>query len=404
MQNKPRTTPAGGCHGFLALLVRMGLAIAAGTLFFANAASAQPGSRPNVVEVVVGDTFSSIAARYTGNVRTWADLYDAQRSGLGDPNRIEPGMRFELVAEADGRRYLRLMGGAAASRVMAAPAKTAPSAAPAPTASTPPLPADVAAARGDTLVVGVLPNIAAAALTAQYDHLRNYFERLNAQKVFIVVPANFKAFFDSMSKGEYDLAVSASHFARVAQLDARLVPLALYEPRISALFITPIDSTLASPSELRGKALAFANPQSLVALYGQQWLRQQGLEPGKDVEVKAARTDLGVGRMLLTGEVAAAIMSNGEFRSIPQDESVRLKIRESFASIPNFIVMGHPRLGAERLARLKSQLLAFPADKDDGAAFAKAAGINAIVDADDATLRELDPYVAPTRRAMGGGN
>jgi phosphonate transport system substrate-binding protein len=218
------------------------------------------------------------------------------------------------------------------------------------------------------------------------------------------VPANFKAFFDGMSSGEYDLAVAASHLARVAQLDARLVPLAVYEPRINALFITPIDSPLVSPSDLRGKALAFANPQSLVAMYGQQWLRKQGLEPGKDFEVKAARTDLGVGRLLLTGEVAAAIMSNGEFKSVPQDESVRLKIREIFATIPNFIVMGHPRLGTQRLAKLKSQLQAFPADKDDGMAFVKATGIGAIVDADETMLRELDPYVALTRRAMGTGN
>ncbi len=405
MHSGSRIGPARGRHLRPAFLARFGLAVAASTLFFVNAAWAQPAVQPTVVEVVAGDTFANIAARFTGSMRTWSDLYDEQLSGLRDPNRIVPGMRFELVSEAGGRRYLRLAGGAVATRSAAAPIKAAPSATATPTASTPapapaPAPDAASAPAGDALVVGVLPNIAAPALLAQYEHLKNYFERLNPQKVRIVVPANFKVFFDGMSSGDYDLAVSASHLARVAQLDSRLVPLVLYEPRINALFITPTDSTLASPSDLRGKALGFANPQSLVALYGQQWLRQQNLDPGKDFEIKAARTDVGVGRMLLTGEVAAAIMSNGEFRAIPQDESVRLKIREIFATIPNFIVMGHPRLGPERLARLKSQLLVFPADKDDGAAFVKASGISAIVEAGDATLRELDPYVVPTRRAM----
>jgi ABC-type phosphate/phosphonate transport system substrate-binding protein len=337
-------------------------------------------------------------------VRTWHKLYDPQLSLLPDPGRIYPGQRFELVTDA-GRRYLRLLGGTA--RLAAAPARSAavPAPAPAPTPAPAKAPATAAApaAEPEPLVIGVLPNIGAAALMTQYENMKNYLEKLGPQKVRIVLPANFKAFFESTMRGEYDLAVAAPHFARVAQQDARLVPLAMYEPRINAQFITTLDSTVATRADLRGKALAFANPQSLVAMYGQQWLRQQGLEAGKDYEVKAARTDMGVGRMLLSGDVVAAIMSNGEFRSLPADESARLKIVEVFARIPNFIILGHPRLGAERLKSLKSQLLALPADKDDGAAFMKATGLSGIVDADDATLRELEPYAAPTRRLMGTG-
>jgi ABC-type phosphate/phosphonate transport system substrate-binding protein len=178
----------------------------------------------------------------------------------------------------------------------------------------------------------------------------------------------------------------------------------MYEPRINALFITPIGGTAQGPLDVRDKVVAFANPQSLVAMYGQQWLLQQKLEAGKDYQVKAARTDMGVGRMLLTGEVAGAVMSNGEFRALPQDESGRLRTVEAFARIPNFIVVAHPRLGAARINRLKTQFKSFIADKDEGAAFSKATGITGMVDADDAVLRELDPYVAPTRRAMGISN
>ena len=180
-----------------------------------------------------------------------------------------------------------------------------------------------------------------------------------------------------------------------------MVPLVVYEPRINALFVAPIDSPLAGPRDVRERAVAFANPTSLVAMYGQQWLRQQGLEANQDYAVKGVRTDLGVGRMMLTGEAAAAIMSNGEFRALPAEESSRLKVVEIFARMPNFIVLGHPRVGREQLAQLKTQLKDFLADKDDGAAFAQATGFTAIVDVDEAQLRELDAFAAPTRRAMG---
>ena len=382
----------------------------------AGAAGAQLAPPP-VIEVQAGDTFSAIAAKYTGDPRAWRTLYSPDNSGLPNPNLIAIGMRFELVTDSAGKRYLKLLGAPAVRNAAVAP--PAPrAAAPVPPAPAPvpaPAPAPVAAAAtpaaapvppppaDNTLVIGVLPNVAAATLIPQYENLKRYLERVGGQKVRIVVPGNFKLFFDSMMNGEFDLAVSAPHFARVAQLDRSMTPLVIYEPRINALLIAPIDSSFTVARDLRERALAFANPTSLVAMYGQQWLRQQNLEAGKDYEVRGARTDLGVGRMLLSGDVVAAVMSNGEFRALPPEESSRLKVIEVFARIPNFIVMAHPRLERDRITKLRAQFKGFLVEGEDGAAFAKATGLSGMADADDAQLKELDPFVALTRRAMGVG-
>jgi phosphonate transport system substrate-binding protein len=617
-----------------ALRRRLRLFTGAAVVVFTGA-FALPAAAPTIFKVRPGDTFSGIAARLTGNAREWNKLYDPQRSQLPDPNLILPGMRLQLVAEADGTRYLRAAtptqlaearaernkrlaaakqnattAVAASSKVSTPPTpvptpavapvsvpkvaaakptatlplpvvpspsalaalnKAAPAAEPAkpmavptpaavapkpvlaavaPPATTPvvaaakpatvpvpvpvplpaapqplakavpsapaapplsaaampgpaagmppslsapvpvpvpvpipaqtqtlvaapaakpmpsaavtpvvptmtpaapvapvaaatkavntatpatvpvPLPAGLVAAApvaaaaaavaattstsaqadtrsapglsagGDTLVIGVMPNINATILMAQYDNLKSYLERTTSQKVRIVVPVSLKAYFDATMKGEYDLAVGAPHFARLAQADARMVPVAMYEPRTNAQFITAVDGPLKSARELRGKAVVFANPQSLVALYGRQWLTQQSLEAGKDYEVKAARTDLGVGRMLLSGDAVAAVMSGNEFRALPPEEAARLKIVEVFARIPNFVILAHPRLGSERTAKIKAKLQGFLADKTEGMAFAKATGVSGIVDADETTLRELDPFVATTRRLM----
>ena len=380
------------------------------------AGAASVGARPAAnapIEVRAGDTFSSLVARHGGKAASWRSMYRPDASQLSSPDRLAVGMRFEVATDDKGR-YLRLVAphgvnGAAerpAARVSAPAAAAGVSpggGASAPASATAPAAAAVPPVGGDaaTLVVGVLPNIPAATLNTQYAYLKNYLERVEHRDVRIVVPANFKVFFDGMMQGAYDLAVAAPHFARVGQADRGMVPLAMYEPRINALFVAPLDSPLAGPRDVRERTVAFANPTSLVALYGQQWLRQAGLEAPQDYAVKAARTDLGVGRMLLTGEAAAAIMSNGEFRALPAEESARLKVVEIFARIPNFVVLGHPRIGRERLSRLKTELKDFLADKDDGAAFKQATGIGAIVDADEPQLRELDAFNAATRRAMG---
>jgi phosphonate transport system substrate-binding protein len=383
------------------------LAAAAAAVLVTGLVHAQ--AQPVVAEVKLGDTFSGIASSMAGNQVSWQALYDKRLTGLKNPNRVEVGMRFELVRVSDNKQYLRLLKGASA--VAAAPAAS-PTPAPLPPARTPVAAAPAAVVAppvaaqpvADTLVVGILPFINATTLMAQYEGLKTYLERQGPQKVRIVLPANFKAFYDGLMSGAFDVAVAAPHFARVAQQDGRMVALAMYEPRINAQVVAAADSTLTLPRDLRGKVVAFANPTSLVAMYGQQWLRQQNLEMGKDYDVRGARTDMGVGRMLLSGDAVAAVMSNGEFRALPPDESARLKIVEVVARIPNFVIMGHPRLGPERLAKLKAQMLALPTDKDDGAAFSKATGVSGIVDADESQLRELDAYVAQTRRVMNPSN
>jgi phosphonate transport system substrate-binding protein len=403
----------GVCHlgdGWSRRCRQFGLLLAS-SLCLLTSVQAQTRAVPSTVEVKAGDTFSSIASQYGGSQTGWAALYDAKRSGLRNPNRIQVGMQFELVATASGRRYLRLLSpGQSPTTVVAtapAPAAAAPApAAPSTTSSTTAAVAPAAAAEpnADTLVVGILPFIGANTLMSQYEGMKTYLERQGPQKVRIVLPASFKAFYDGLMAGAFDLAVAAPHFARVAQADGRMQPLAMYEPRINAQFVAPADSTLNLPRDVRGKVVAFANPTSLVAMYGQRWLREKSLESGKDYEVRGARTDMGVGRMLLSGDAVAAVMSNGEYRALPADESSRLKIVEVVARIPNFVLMGNPRLGPERLAKLKTQLLGLLADKDDGVAFGKATGVSAIIEADETQLRELDAFVPLTRRVMNPSN
>jgi hypothetical protein len=85
---------------------RQGFAVACGIVLAAAAAAAAS----ETVEVKPGDSFSQIAARYTGDVRTWRKLYDARKSNLPNPNLIIAGQTLELVTEADGSRYLRASG------------------------------------------------------------------------------------------------------------------------------------------------------------------------------------------------------------------------------------------------------------------------------------------------------
>ena len=196
------------------------------------------------------------------------------------------------------------------------------------------------------LVLGLLPNVSAALVMAQYEPLRQQLE-IPGTAVRLALPSSFRGFARALLAGEFDLAVAAPHFARVAQLDAGLVPLAMFEPRIGAVLVVPAGSDLPGATALRGHQLSFANPGSLVAIAGLRWLATLGLEAGRDFDINPARTDFGVGRLLLTGGADAAILSASELRALPADEQSRLRVLETFQRLPNFIVVAHPRLAPQ---------------------------------------------------------
>ena len=90
---------------------RIAIALSAAVAIVGSALAQQstesaPGT-PQIFEVQRGDTFSGIAARVTGNVATWRKLYDPQRTGIVDPSLIFPGMRLELIRQAEiGRAHV----------------------------------------------------------------------------------------------------------------------------------------------------------------------------------------------------------------------------------------------------------------------------------------------------------
>jgi len=250
------------------------------------------------------------------------------------------------------------------------------------------------------LSIGVLPNVSARILLASYQPMREYFERELRQPVSIVTAPDFRAFAASSLKGEYDIVVTAPNLGRVMQLDAKWEPLAIYEPRIPAVAVARADNPDDSPRQLRGRSLALANPQSLVALVGLQWLKSEGLQEGVDFKTVVAANDDSLGALLRSGEAPWAVMSMGEFRAKPEALRQSLRIVRQITTVPGFFVMANPALAAAQRQRLKALILALPASAE-GARFFELSGFRGIREIADADLTFADPFNDLTRRGLG---
>lgn len=250
------------------------------------------------------------------------------------------------------------------------------------------------------LSIGVLPNVSARVLLASYQPMREYFERALRQPVTIVTAPDFRAFAANSLKGEYDIVVTAPNLGRVMQLDAKWEPLAIYEPRIPAVAVARADNPDDSPRQLRGRALALANPQSLVAMVGLQWLQSEGLQEGVDFKTVVVANDDSLGTVLRSGEAPWAVMSMGEFRAKPEALRQSLRIVRQITTVPGFLVMANPALPAAQRQRLKALILALPASAD-GARFFELSGFRGIREIVDADLTFADPFNELTRRGLG---
>lgn len=262
----------------------------------------------------------------------------------------------------------------------------------------------VAGVRGQTpqaaFSIGVLPNMSARVILLQYQPMREYFAAELSRPVEIVTAPDFKTFSERTLRGDYHMVVTAANVGRVAHLDAKWEPIALYDPPVTAVLVAAADNATAAPQQLRGKSLAVANPQSLVVLRGLEWLREQGLQAGRDYQLVHAANDDSLGAVLRSGEAPLAIMSLGEFRARPESMRQTLRIAAEFAQVPGFMVMINPGLGATDRQRLKALMLRFP-QTDLGKRFFAQAGVTDIREVTPAELQRLDAYVEPTRAGLG---
>lgn len=249
------------------------------------------------------------------------------------------------------------------------------------------------------LQLGVLPNVSPRLLVANYQPLRQHLEHHFQRLVDIVTAPDFATFLQRTQHGEYDMVVTAAHYACLAMSEAGYTPLVMYQPDIRGLLVTAQAHPLREPAALRGTVLALANPLSLVAVRSMQWLQEQGLQPEVDFRIVRAANEDSLGRMLLNGESRAAILSSGEFQQIPQESREQLAIFQVIAEVPGFIILAHPRWQAAEASRLQNSLLQFAASAV-GKQFLAKMGFTALQAIAPEELQPFESLAAAARQQM----
>ena len=261
-------------------------------------------------------------------------------------------------------------------------------------------PALHAAAEPAALTLGILPNVSARLLAQQYQPMRQFLASHLNRPVQLATAPDFATFHARAVEGQYDFYITAANLGALALADGQAQALAFFEPGIPALALALKDRAQRDAlAALRGHRLALSNPASLVALRGAEWLREKGLEEGRDYSIVAAPNEDSLARWLQSGDAPSALMSRGEFNQLSDPRRAALDVVAQFATVPGFLVMvpAH-RPPADALA-LHQALQAFFASSALEP-FTAATGVRALREAGRADLAALEPYLDATRRRM----
>ena len=251
-----------------------------------------------------------------------------------------------------------------------------------------------------SLELGLLPNVGARTLVAQYRPMREYLEHSLGRSVQLSTAPHWSAFHQRVLAYEYDLMVTAIHLARLAQLDRDYQPLVQMMPDIECLLVCAAARPLGSVADLRGRTLVLSNPQSLVAVRGLHWLAEQGLQQERDFRLSRRRTDDSAATALVRGDAVAALVSSGEFLATPEPLRMQLQVVSRFARVPGFVVMASPRLQTQTAQAARTALLAFDGRSALGQSFFRQTGLQGMRVLPDGQMEAMDPLVASTRRLL----
>lgn len=248
-----------------------------------------------------------------------------------------------------------------------------------------------ATARAPILQIGILPTLSARALLKNYHPVQVYLERVLKRPVELTTAPDFKTFHFNTIEGKYDLVVTAAHLARLAQMEAKYVPLAVYKAANGAVLIEARDQTLRSIQDLKGKTLAFGDRNSLNVMQTVNYLQEQGLREGVDYTLQESSSHSSAAYSVQNHNSMLAVTSPSGFKNIPDAIKGSLAIFSILPPMPSLTWMAHPRMASD-IPKIKAALLGLTPDIEEGKQFYDATGYIGMREVSNEEMKALDSY------------
>ncbi len=253
--------------------------------------------------------------------------------------------------------------------------------------------------RGETLELGVFPNLSPRMLVSMYQPLRLALEKELGRPVQVYTAPGLKAFYERTRSGEYDLIVTPPHLARLAQTESGFVPLVSYAAELRGLVVVPKQSSVATLADLRGRMVAMPDRLGIISMLGLQAFRNAGLEPGTDFSLFYAQSHSNAALAVRNGQADAAVIGTIPLAQLPQPLRGSLRVVAVSPVVPSQFYLANPRLGPGGIEAVRRALAKFAATPE-GKTFFRKNGFGGFRPAREDGLRKVEPFAREAKRLL----
>jgi ABC-type phosphate/phosphonate transport system substrate-binding protein len=250
------------------------------------------------------------------------------------------------------------------------------------------------------LKFGVVPYLTARRLATLYEPARDLFERELERPVLFSSAPDYAAHLERLRAREYDLVADSLPVARLAQREFGYVPIARTKVPLLPVLVVPAAASGKDDLEaFRGKTIAVSDRLAALTIVGLRYLRDNGLQPNRDVKVRVAGSHANAVQLVLAGEASAAVVSRTTLKQIDPALAAQLRVlRELPQALSAVVYTVAPQLAA-RAGLLSRAFLDFAENAPPGRAFIESLGHQGLLPV-GAELAKADPLVVEFYRQL----
>jgi phosphonate transport system substrate-binding protein len=201
--------------------------------------------------------------------------------------------------------------------------------------------------------------------------LRDYLTRMMGRQVNLIVPEVYSETVSHLADGSYDFACLGALMYVRSREKLGVIPLVqrVTDLQFHSVFITGAGSSINSLRDLRGKQFAFGDISSASAhLMPYRELKQAGIDPEKDLQVRYSGSHPATAAMVQAGVVEAGVLDETVYNSMIQRGKVdKKRVRVFYTSKPfvDYVYVARKDVPEAERERFSRALLALKEGTDD---------------------------------------
>lgn len=254
------------------------------------------------------------------------------------------------------------------------------------------VPGFLMAGEGRSLVLGIFPYLNAHKLYRVYLPVKHHLELELGRPVILITAPDYRSFLERTAAGDYDLVVTAPHFALLAEQESGFRRIGKALPLLQGALIVRRDSGIEWIGDLEGRSVAMPDELAIITLLGEEVLQQYDLNTEQDVQIL---NQSGIKRPILLvsrGQVDAAVTVSGVLNSMPVYVQDSLQILELTREVPHIMFMASPDLDEQTYLKMRDALLGY-SESGPGVRFFRDSQLGGLEPIQDEDMQVLEDFV-----------